>query len=129
MWDIRTKKDALVAYAMLDYYERVRGTAVAGDLIDEHVADIKRGLRRFFQKSGPEDRHLVKSDSESYIELVELPASLTTQEDADWYFMEHEFMERPCSMYDCTGKLFTSWYKIFTRRGRFMAYHSVCMDV
>mgnify|MGYP000367666834 CR=1 FL=1 len=31
--------------------------------------------------------------------------------------------------YDCTGQEFTSWYRLFQRRGHWYAYHMVSRDV
>ena len=54
---------------------------------------------------------------------------LQTEDEADAYFMGNLYRESYPSAYDCTGQIFTTWYKIFRRGGRFWAYHATAMDV
>ena len=58
-----------------------------------------------------------------------LPKTITDEETAREWFEYNEYMHIRPSMYDCTGQLFTSWYKIIERNGRFYAYHCVSLDV
>lgn len=66
---------------------------------------------------------------DGYVVLMELPVFLESEEDAEEYFEGHYAIRTMPSIFDCTGRAFTSWYKIFRRRDRFFAFHSVCYDV
>ncbi|MBQ3552483.1 MAG: hypothetical protein IJA35_04945 [Clostridia bacterium] len=59
----------------------------------------------------------------------ELEDSKKDYEAADAFFMSHHYREAAPSMYDCTGQIFTTWYKIFKRHGQFWVYHATAMDV
>lgn len=73
---------------------------------------------------------LVKDEGiDGYVELVHLPKHCTTYDEAKEFFDEYLWLERPHSMYDCTGELFTCWRHIFKRNGEYYAYHSVARDV
>lgn len=91
---------------------------------------IKRAIREYRQKSYNRGyRRIVKDEGmDGYIELVMLPA-FDTMEGADDFFRDRYYLEAPNSAYDCTGLFFTSWYKLFRRRGNWWAYHRVAVDV
>ena len=43
--------------------------------------------------------------------------------------MWNRYMTTVPSQYDCTGQLFTNWFKLIRRRGHWFAYHSIGRDV
>lgn len=98
----------------------------------ENLAEIKRTVRRYAKKHRfdfDNSNHLVRDDGiDGYVILIPLPRSITDEETAEEWFLENEYMERSNSPYDCTGQLFTSWYKIIERNGRFYAYHCIGRD-
>lgn len=87
---------------------------------------VREEMKR--EQARREERRIVKEYTDGYVELVRL-GEFDSEEEADDYFMRHEYKECPNSQYDCTGKLFTSWYHIFKRYGVYYAYHSVSLDV
>ena len=88
----------------------------------------KREIRKFHKKSS--DRRIVKDDGiDGYVLLIELPETLGNMRDAEEYFEERETICAIPSVFDCTGQAFTSWFKVFRRRNRFFAYHSIGFDV
>ena len=91
---------------------------------------IKRAIREYSQKPSTCDyRRIVKDEGiDGYIELVMLP-DFDTIEGAEGFFWDRYYLEEPRSAYDCTGQRFTSWYKLFRRRGNWWAYHRVAVDV
>ena len=98
--------------------------------VEELIRETKVAIRDFNRRHAPDPaRRCIASDCESYIALVELPEEIGTDEEADEYFREYEYIYYRPTYYDCTGQRFTEWYKIFKRRGRYMAYHAVGMDV
>jgi len=96
------------------------------------MRDFKRALRGYVRDVDDSDntRRIIKSDYDGCIELVILGTDTgETEAEADAYFRETEFIPMTYSAYDCTGRLFTGWYKIFKRRGLWMAYHAIERDV
>lgn len=76
------------------------------------------------------DRYIVKDNGiDGFVELLYLPKECKTIEDAKDFFDEYMYLDRPHSIYDCTGTAFTSWYHIFNRNGRYCAYHCVSVDI
>lgn len=119
---IRNKNDLRIAYVILRM-------CMKGKPNSDRLPELKREIRRYLREHNDSDRRLVKGDWDSYVLLITLPDFIATAEDADEWFMDREYIERYYTYYDCTGKPFTSWYKLFKRNGRWMAYHSVGVDV
>lgn len=126
-------RDAYKAIKMFDEFksEGFKSEGAVKDLIDE----IKREVRRWANKpsnyfDGNVERRLVKEYGiDGFVELVMLPKDIDSEERANSYFREYIYIEPVNSPFDCTGRAFTGWYKLFNRNGRFYAYHSVDMDV
>ena len=125
---VRNSSDLKVAYEILNIYKELISEHGKTERVEERIAEQKREIRKFHKKGS--DRRLVRDDGiDGYVLLIELPETLENLRDAEEYFEECETICAVPSMYDCTGQAFTSWFKVFKRRGRFMAYHSVCFDV
>ena len=89
---------------------------------------IKRAIREYTNRPSG-GVWIVKDDgADGYIELREMPR-FDSLEEADEWFKNCYYLEYRPSPYDCTGQRFTVWYKLFQRRGRWWAYHSVGVDV
>ena len=102
--------------------------------IENYIAAEKRAIREYYHRqdrAAAEQRRVIYSKTiDGYIELIRLPSFIRDRESADEYFQENEYFPIVYSAYDCTGRLFTCWYKIFRRPdGSFWAYHSVGRDV
>ena len=94
----------------------------------ETIKEYKREIRNWYSKED-KDRHLVKSTSDDYWMKIYLPEYITSKKEADDYFMENEFIEIIPSQYDCTGRLFTSNYKLGKdSKNRWYAYHHISID-
>ena len=65
------------------------------------------------------------------IQLEQLPDELDsyTEDEAQEWFMWNRYRNAAPSQYDCTGQLFTNWFKLTRRRGHWFAYHSIGRDV
>ena len=70
---------------------------------------------------------IITADYDSGWQLITLTAK--TKEDADAEFNAIYYRICTPSQYDCTGQMFTVFYKLFKRNGRWMAYHHFAMDV
>lgn len=96
--------------------------------LEDEAIEIKRRIREYTNRTS--DRTIVRDYGiDGFVSLIELPEYLKSEEDATEYFEETEYIPSRCSLYDCTGRAFTQWYKIIKRRGRFLAYHSVGIDI
>lgn len=131
---IRNKKELRLSYGHIRLIEKLIAENPAAFGKPEGVLELirkeKRDIREYYRRQEEkQDRHCIKSGFEDYIELIELPEELETAEEAEEYFREYEYIYYRNTPYDCTGQLFTDWFKIFKRRGRYMAYHAVSMDI
>jgi hypothetical protein len=53
-----------------------------------------------------------------------------TEEEAEVMFREEEFIPKTYSAYDCTGKAFTAWHKLYQKpNGEWWCYHRVAFDI
>lgn len=145
MFRVRNDKDFREGYELLNLLARSDGQFDNPEKARENVDNLKRELRAYAHRDTAVDvgmgfmceRRIVKDEGiDGYIELVSIPEVFDTFADdaegdpgAETFFKDFlEIHARP-SMYDCTGQAFTSWYKLFKRRGQFWAYHRVCFDV
>ena len=133
MFNVYDKETARKAYEAIRMFSALNDDAVKG-----MIADIKRNVRKWTHKSnyttsffdGDIERRIVKEYGiDGFVELVTLPDGIDNKEYANKFFHEYVYIEPVNSMYDCTGRAFTGWYKLFNRNGRFFAYHSVNFDV
>lgn len=122
MFPIRNESDLRTAYDYLQIHREL------GSPLDKQ-SDIKRAIRNYLHTERLMSKIVKDYGIDGYVLLMDLPDFLETQEDAEEYFKQRHVMRSIPSMYDCTGQAFTSGYKIFKRRDRFFAYHSVCFDV
>lgn len=141
MFRVRNDKDFREGYGLLHLFTRFDGQFDNPEKARESMDSLKRELRAYAHRDTAVDvgmgfmceRRIVKDEGiDGYIELVSIPEVIDTldgEDGADEFFKTFlEIHARP-SMYDCTGQAFTSWYKLFKRRGQFWAYHSVGFDV
>lgn len=119
---IKTKSDLKFAFYVLHTAEKLPGN-------EKVVDDFKRAIRRYYHKPVSETRIVKEYGIDGYITLLPLPEYLKTIDGAREYFEDVEYIQPFPSAYDCTGRPFTSWYKVFQRGGRFWAYHAVSFDV
>ncbi len=120
---VRNMDDARIAFELIGIYGQERAH-------NPHVVNMKREVRRFLRS--PATSQIIKDDGmDGYVELVQLPEKLDGYdlEAAEEWFKGNREIPPTYSAYDCTGTPFTSWYKIFRRRGHWFAYHSVAYDV
>lgn len=125
---IKTERELRINYEHLKMYE-----ALYQERPTEHIADavkdIKKAIRKYRDRS--ETAVVVVKDFgiDGTILLQELPEWVNDEKTAEEMFMKLYYIPCPNGPYDCTGRLFTGWYKIFKRRGRWMVYHRICVDV
>lgn len=121
MMPIRSYEEATTAYSLIRMCEK-------DGVCKNHVIDLKRAVRVFMNKEKSKDRTIVRDMEDYVIVKILFPDYLETYEEAEKYFMEHEFMREPCSPYDCTGKWFTRSYDLFFVNGRWICYHGIACD-
>lgn len=124
---IRNGKDLRRAYQIVRFFKNNDQDTLPT------VINIKREIRAYLGEEADSSLYLriIKEDFDYYVELLTLgdDDGETTETDAEAYFRETEFIPMTYSAYDCTGRPFTCWYKVFKRRGLWMAYHCVGIDV
>ena len=96
---------------------------------EEATRVITRCIRTFTRKPVSECRCVKDNGIDGFVNLFPLPEDIETMEDAERYFQEEEYIPMRYAAWDCTGKPFTKWHKVFVRHGRFWCYHAVGMDV
>lgn len=144
MLKITNDRDYRIGYEILNYHkERGAETGNAWD-ITNRFTELKRNLRQYGNRPSTVDvgcgfkveRRIVQDRGmDGYTELVSIPEVFTTladdgdDPDAESFFKSFIYIEPRPSAFDCTGRPFTSYYKLFRRRGQFWAYHQVCYDV
>lgn len=120
---IQNDRELRTAYEILDILADREG-----DRANQHRNGIKRAIREYRDRSIEQER-VIKQDYDSLLVVLQLPQELKTFDQADAYFQRNYYREAWPSMYDCTGQIFTTWYKIFRRGGQYWAYHATAMDV
>lgn len=94
------------------------------------IIDMKKAVREYVNKEENINKRIVKDCGiDGYISLEKLPDGIKSLDEAKEFFENNMYIHCPNSMYDCTGRPFTSWYKVFCRNGKFYAYHRVSFDV
>ena len=96
---------------------------------DEAMVSCKRRIRHINQKvvDSLDANRVIKDDGDSVVYREVLSA--TTMDAAEREFEDYHRKTCIPSIYDCTGQLFTEWYRIFHINGRYVLYHSIGMDV
>lgn len=93
--------------------------------------ELKRQVRRhcksfdYFSSS-----RTIQADSAGYIELVKLPfdSGCNADEVLTWY-MDNVHVQYYCDWFaDCTGRVWTSWFKLCRRHGAWWAYQRMSID-
>ncbi len=126
---VRNKKDLRIAYELLLMVDSLE--EVESKKLQEFKKNTKKEIRNFYKKQEEEQKRKLVHDNgiDGYTVLYPLPDFLETLEEATQYFEEEEYIHPTYSIYDCTGKPFTSGYKIFYRHGAFNVYHKISFDV
>lgn len=124
MYTIKNSNALAVAYTILHSVDK-------GYVENHAITEIKKEIRNYFKETGRKNTKIIKGDDDGsgYIELVSFPSTVKDAHGADEYFRHNHMIYAEPSPYDCTGQKFTAWYKIFRRRGVYMAYHRICYDV
>ena len=128
---IQNKKDLKIAYKTLAFIKE-EASKPESNKIKEYIANLKKDIRNYYKRQNENKKDLINifnADYDSFTELRMLPECIETQQEAIEYFEENLYIHPTYSLYDCTGKPFTSWYKICKRNNRFYVYHRVCFDI
>lgn len=128
---VANSADLKVAYEELLFWRKESGLRNNPFINERIIKKLKEGIRDYFKRSNQNTVNLVKWDSDGDCMIIreDLPETIRTEEDAEDYFLYHKYREVTPSPYDCTGQLYTAWYKIFQRNGKYIVYHCICRDV
>ena len=94
---------------------------------EEFLVELKRSVRKYLHRP-PKTTRMVANYGDSCTTL-DIWDDVDSYEAAVDKFMRTEYMEYRPSPYDCTGQLYTEWYKIFEKDGKFLVYHCFARDV
>ena len=122
--NIRSSSDLRLAYELLTIFKD------AGKAYSVKADEMKRQIRSY--NSLQYSSRIVCDDGiDGYVELIQVPYcfdSFSKEEVENWF--DDNCTYGPIhSAYDCTGRPFTSWFKVFRRQGHWFVYHSVGFDV
>ena len=129
---ISTMDQLRIDYEILRMYEELRREAPARytEHVKKVIRDIKASIREYRDRNDENTFHVIADRSpDSVLLLGQLPEFIQSQEDGENYFRETYYIHMKPSPYDCTGQAFTTWFKVFKRRGRYMVYHDIGFDV
>lgn len=122
--NIRCKDDLCLAYKLLSIFNEI------GKRNCQKAIDIKRQIRSYLHRS--HNTKIIRDDGiDGYVSLSQLPEFLdnTSKDEAVEWFKYNCYIEPTYSAYDCTGKPFTSWFKVFRRQEHWFVFHCVGFDV
>ena len=128
--DLRSKYDSLLLLNKL----KNESNSIDMDSYNDFVNEIKKEIRDYHKREDGRKERLIKDYGiDGGIVLFELPSEINSIKIdsfdlADEYFKAYEYRRCRPSMYDCTGQVFTSWYKIIKRNNKFYAYHCISFD-
>lgn len=110
------------------WYEYLRMQDDLPLINEDLVKEVKQKIRAYTNAPVDETRYF-DADYDGATLLLPLPESLKSAEAATEYFMDTLYIDFVPGPYDCTGRLFTSWFKVFKRGDRFWVYHRIGRDV
>ena len=117
-----------IAIRTAEDMERISGKKVVAT--NDYLIHLKRDLREWIKRDDGEPRNVIFFDGGGRIALAELPVIRDgRREEVEAVCSENRYIHVVISQYDCTGCLFTEWFKVFRRRGRWYAYHCIGMDI
>ena len=125
---VKNSKQARETIQLIRIYEHGIDGGGFGNVAraNETLKEYKQALRKYYKRT---DRHIVKDYGiDGFIELEQMPDTVTTEEQAEAYFNDNIRIPHIYSCYDCTGRLFTGWYKLVYRRGAWFVYHCINCD-
>lgn len=126
MKDIRNDRELRIAYDILSILGDTN--LKPSEIREARIRETKKAIREYNARPIDENR-VIKADYDSMVALIRMPDFIESEEAAVDYFDEAIRREAQPSMYDCTGQIFTVWWKIFKRHGRYWVYHATAMDV
>lgn len=136
---IQNSEGLRIKYELLLLLNRIKNENES-DILDldsynDSVYKIKKEIRDYYKEREKDRKEWLIKDDWIYgsIVLVELPNEINSVkidsfELAEEYFKAYEYRKCRPSMYDCTGQVFTSWYKLIKRNNKFYAYHCISFD-
>ena len=128
---IRDSSDLRTAYRVLHDMQELVPLSGREEAAQGHIRQLKKDIRMFLWHQEQREPRRVNCDRgiDGYVELVRLPDTLPSEEEAAAYFEERETIRCPDCPSRCTGLAYTSWYRVVCRQGRMWAYHGVAYDV
>lgn len=133
--DLKTLYKEMKLYEKLIEYTKARTDCTVEEnnhaiaYSEKQIVKYKKAIREKLKKDDIKDRVMVKGDWDGYLVKIYCPDWVETMEDAEEWFDDYERIEMIYYPWDCTGQLFTCWYRIFNVNGKWICYHDVALDV
>jgi len=137
VFTINNINDLHFAYSVIPAFENLVKDSIntkpyqETDLLRESLISLKKEVRRYTHEKRDRlyNERIIQESIDGYIDLIPLPLSVKSFEDAENYFINYiELSQIKNSQYDCTGQRFTRWHKVSYRIGLYWIYHAVGID-
>lgn len=126
---IRTAKDCRLYIGLVRLLEQALPKVDDPEAARAIVVEYKRAIRAYLGAPDTGRRIVKDYGIDGCIVRVELPEEVQTYLDAMEWFDACEHIEWIPGPYDCTGRAFTSWFRLFYVGGRYVCYHRIARDV
>lgn len=123
--DLRIKYEALRMFIELAEEMGKQNDAKLQDAIKEYKKEIRGYLNRRNKQSLFRGTLVKDYGCDGLIEKIVVPFDIA---DAEIWFENEIYMPPINSAYDCTGRAFSGWHRIYKQGGRTVIYHRVCID-
>lgn len=114
-------------YNFLEFLYRMEKFVMKGkeEIYKEEIIKAKREIRKI-QRAENQNKHFVKNyGMDGWIEK-EIFTNTTVEKVTE--YAEENWIECIPSMYDCTGQIFTSWFKVFKVENKIILYTAYSSD-
>lgn len=140
MTPIKNRKDLEFAYSFrryLQHHDFSDTPLLPGqpDARPELIRELSEAIHAYHRKQAERelansDRRIVHDDNiDGYCLRIDMLDDFGSIDEARAWFEEYEVIHYRPSYYDCTGQMFTSWYRIFRHPdGHYIAYHYIACD-
>ena len=101
---------------------------VRSERMESYVRQLKHDIREYNRQSS--GSRVIIGEFDHIVELIELPAEtsgFSEAEAAAWFDANRAY--HISFTLGCSGQYFTTYVKLFRRRGRWFAYHFISVDM
>lgn len=123
---IKNMNELAKAWDLLHFYTSTMAELGNKPAAEARVLELKKDIRRFNRAIARQE--IAWEDEYGYVEKVKAPKECIDWEDVVDWFEWHEKIDYSDRGYDCTGQMFTLWYKVVKLHGEWWIYHRIVCD-